>query len=319
MEELGSLWGYEMVESFDELQQKLHSKTVELEQMKESMKKLMNMLTMACQERDEAKDLLRKILTKGMIPSGNQTELLSSLVQFQPDSPLLMPTTKANSSITESNSLSETYNYHSQNSSPGDCFFDNVSSPELSNMNMGDSSSIPYVKPSLIQDRKVPIIPNNNNNNNNIVPSGLPKPDHASLVIDSLAKGKDLPPKGMLLKSVIEAGPLLHNLLVAGPLPRWRNPPQLQTFNIPPVSLKGCEADIVKMKSKANIGPMASSTPMMNSRPYSEMSCASSQMLSTSVLNFAYGPSGSFLGSDRLISAGTNANCFVSLGKRQRF
>uniref|UniRef100_A0A803LCP1 Uncharacterized protein n=1 Tax=Chenopodium quinoa TaxID=63459 RepID=A0A803LCP1_CHEQI len=46
-------------------------------------------------------------------------------------------------------------------------------------------------------------------------------------VLDNLAQGKTKPEKGKLLQSVIEAGPTLDSLLVAGPLPEWSNPPQL--------------------------------------------------------------------------------------------
>lgn len=44
-------------------------------------------------------------------------------------------------------------------------------------------------------------------------------------VLDMLASKRPLPQKGRLLAAVMEAGPLLQNLLVAGQLPRWRNPP----------------------------------------------------------------------------------------------
>lgn len=46
----------------------------------------------------------------------------------------------------------------------------------------------------------------------------------SSQVIEKLVCGKPLPQKGKLLKSVAEAGPLLHTLLVE-PLPQWKNPP----------------------------------------------------------------------------------------------
>lgn len=46
----------------------------------------------------------------------------------------------------------------------------------------------------------------------------------SSQVIEKLVCGKALPQKGKLLKSVTEAGPLLHTLLVE-PLPQWKNPP----------------------------------------------------------------------------------------------
>ncbi|KAD7479687.1 hypothetical protein E3N88_02823 [Mikania micrantha] len=45
---------------------------------------------------------------------------------------------------------------------------------------------------------------------------------------------KDLPEKGKFLEAVMKAGPLLQNLLLAGPLPRWRHPPPpLDTYQIP--------------------------------------------------------------------------------------
>ena len=47
---------------------------------------------------------------------------------------------------------------------------------------------------------------------------------------------KQLPQKGKLLQAVIEAGPLLQNLLLAGPLPHWQHPPLLiNSSDIPPV------------------------------------------------------------------------------------
>ncbi|KAI5666094.1 hypothetical protein M9H77_15947 [Catharanthus roseus] len=314
MEEIGSFWSYQ--ENVDELKQKLLCTTLELEQLKveaneelrknkEYVKQLMQLLRMVSQERDEAREQFQKLLNKVM-PSA---EFFNGLPQFQSESPLVKPT-KANSSITESNSLSETYNYHSHGSSPGDSFFDAVSSPELSNINMADSSSIAFVNQPLVQDCKG-LMPNN------LISSGIPKIDQASLVIENLAKGKSLPQRGKFLKAVLDSGPLLQNLLVAGPLPRWRNPPQLQTFHIPPVSIKGCDADVINQKNTANMNQFGSRS-LVTSRPYAEMSCASAQILSTSMLNFGNGPSGSCMSSDRLISAGANANAYIALGKRQR-
>lgn len=47
-----------------------------------------------------------------------------------------------------------------------------------------------------------------------------------------------LPEKGRLLEAVMKAGPLLHNLMLAGPLPQWRHPPPpLRSIEIPPVSI----------------------------------------------------------------------------------
>jgi hypothetical protein len=56
----------------------------------------------------------------------------------------------------------------------------------------------------------------------------------ADAVIDMLAAKRPLPPRGRFLQSVMEAGPLLQNLLVAGPLPRWRNPPPVHALDALP-------------------------------------------------------------------------------------
>uniref|UniRef100_A0ACD5TYW8 Uncharacterized protein n=1 Tax=Avena sativa TaxID=4498 RepID=A0ACD5TYW8_AVESA len=58
----------------------------------------------------------------------------------------------------------------------------------------------------------------------------------ADAVLDMLAGKRPLPPRGRFLQSVMEAGPLLQNLLVAGPLPRWRNPPPVHALDALPVA-----------------------------------------------------------------------------------
>ncbi|KAL3355013.1 hypothetical protein AABB24_019212 [Solanum stoloniferum] len=288
MEEMASLWSYQ--ETIDEMRQKLVYTSLELEKMKvqmseemmknkEYVKQLIQFLKMVCQERDEAKDQLHKLLNK-----------------FDSNPPIvMMKSTKANSSITDqSNSLSETYNYQSHYSSPVESFFDTVSSPELefSNINIADSNPVAY---------------------DNCVTQLSPKVDKASLVIESFVKGKTLPQQGKLLQSVLEAGPLLQTLLVSGQLPQWRNPPQLTPFSIPSVSFKGCLSDVSNQNLGANL-----SYPASTSQPYFDMSCGSSQMVSTSMLNFANSDSGSCLENQRLTSFGPNMNSVVCLGKRQR-
>ncbi|KAJ0083198.1 hypothetical protein Patl1_30854 [Pistacia atlantica] len=210
-----------------------------LRKHKEEVKHLLNLLKVAYQERDEAKDQLQKLLT-----------------------------TKANSSITESNSQSDTYNPQSHGSSPVDSFFDAVSSPDFSNIKMADSRNLNFVNQPFVRVTKI---------------------DPVAAVLDSLVKGKTLPPKGKLLQSVMEAGPLLQTLLVAGPLPRWRNPPPLQPFKIPPFSIKG------------------------------SMSRVSSQMCSTSMLNFSTCPAAAAQSNGMLLTAGASINTQIPTSKRQRF
>ena len=96
-----------------------------------SIKNLLNLVKIAYKERDEAREQLQKILLnnkkKLMVSNKNQPEIPTILPQNEPESPLFLPT-KANSSITESNSLSETYNHQSHSSSPVDSLLDVVSS-----------------------------------------------------------------------------------------------------------------------------------------------------------------------------------------------
>ncbi|KAJ6690506.1 hypothetical protein OIU85_006736 [Salix viminalis] len=89
------------------------------------------------------------------------------------------------------------------------------------------------------------------------VPSQItdPKPQEtlqSSLpeVILKLAADKVLPEKGKLLKAVKEAGPLLQTLLLAGPLPQWQHPPpQLDSIEIPPVTISSPTARLIHQDS----------------------------------------------------------------------
>nr|GLL31018.1 uncharacterized protein LOC109172663 isoform X3 [Ipomoea trifida] len=277
MDEMASFWSYQ--ETMDELKQKLLYSTFELERFKaesseemrkskEYVKQLVELLKVACKERDEARDQLQKLLGTANVGHVHQVD----------QSVVLLPATKANSGVTESNSLSETYN--TQGSSPVESFLDAVSSPELLNNSTVDSSAM----------------------------------DQAAMAIEGLAKGKCLPQKGKLLQAVLEAGPLLQTLLVAGPLPRWRNPPQLKAFHIPPVSIRGCNnaAEIFAHHTPAAAAAAASSRTL--SQLCFEIPGPSPQMLSMPMLNF-----GSCLGSQRLMSAGSNmATSYTHLEKRQR-
>ncbi|XP_010253313.1 PREDICTED: uncharacterized protein LOC104594632 [Nelumbo nucifera] len=260
MEGIASVWNYQ--ESIDDLKHKLLYTTIELESTRmnaqevlrkneESVQQLLQLLKVACQERDEAKDQLRRLLNKVMMPS-SPTGICPVLPMLQPESPHVQPN-KANSSITESDSLSESYNHHSYGSSPAESFFDAVSSSDLSNMNMADSSNMglqnhPFAQESNVSNPMGIVTSGNGVNSLATMSSGSPKIDQASIVIENLVKGKQLPQKGKLLQAVMEAGPLLQTLLVAGPLPRWRNPPPLHPLQIPPVSIKGCDPETINQK-----------------------------------------------------------------------
>ncbi|KAM7527833.1 hypothetical protein LguiB_031243 [Lonicera macranthoides] len=310
MEEIGSFWSYP--ESIDELKQKLFYTTLELQSVKveakeemrknkENVKQLFELVKIACQERDEARDQLQTLLNK-LISSTPSTEFFPN----PPHETHLLKPVKANSSKAESNSLSEPYNYHSHSSSPVDSFFEpgpiSGSTPELTNI-IGDSVQVGFVGPAC----------NNGTISNNMVYSGVPKIDQDSLIIENLVKGKALPQQGKLLPAVLEAGPLLQTLLVAGPLPQWRNPPPLQAFHIPPVSIKGINNEIVDQKPTVcgtNEQISQSVTHVSKSRPFIEMTCG---------LNFANGTSGSYMSNGRLVPAGSSMNSYIPNGKRPRF
>ncbi|KAK6142107.1 hypothetical protein DH2020_006975 [Rehmannia glutinosa] len=116
-------------------------------------------------------------------------------------------------------------------------------------------------------------------------------------IIDDLVKGRALPEKGGFLEAVVRAGPLLRTILVAGPLPRWRNPPRFQAFQIPPVSIRG------------NVG-----SGSMSPEAFGRVSCGSGQAQSVPLLSFGDMSSGSCLGN------GMNGTCVAApLAKRQRF
>lgn len=342
-----------LFQNVDELKQKLLCTSIELEQLKmeaneelrknkEYAKQLLQLLKMACQERDEARDQFQKLMNKVMYSSDffngipcqiQPPESSPSPPQPPPPPPLLNnPTTKGNSSITESNSHSENYNYHTHGgvgggsgSSPVDSsFFDpaavSSSPPELmadSNINLAAAAS--FVPPH----------------------SGIPKLDQGSILIENLSQGKSLPQRGKFLKAVLDSGPLLQNLLVAGPLPRWRNPPQLQTFHIPPVSVSiknssppppdaaaaanASDINNINPRNFTNLNQFGSRFQNQTlvqtlSRPYTEMSCASSQMMSNSMLNFANVPtlSPSTSSGACMMMNSSDMNGYAALGKRQR-
>ncbi|GMI86962.1 hypothetical protein like AT5G22930 [Hibiscus trionum] len=68
------------------------------------------------------------------------------------------------------------------------------------------------------------------------------------------AANRPLPEKGRLLQAVKDAGPLLQNLLLAGPLPQWQHPPpQLASIEIPPVAISSPKQQLVKQESFNNV------------------------------------------------------------------
>ncbi|KAE8711988.1 lysine-specific histone demethylase 1-like protein 3-like [Hibiscus syriacus] len=79
----------------------------------------------------------------------------------------------------------------------------------------------------------------------------LPQSSAAAL---KLAANRPLPEQGRLLQAVKDAGPLLQNILLAGPLPQWQHPPpQLAVIEIPPVAISSPKQQLLKQESFNNV------------------------------------------------------------------
>ncbi|KAI6683298.1 hypothetical protein NL676_029211 [Syzygium grande] len=261
----------------------------EMKKYRENVKYLLNLLKTAYQERDEARDQFQKLINKLTSQSIND---ISSL---------------ANSGITESSSLSDTYNnHHSHGSSTVNLFLDAVSSPDLSSINVVDSGNTGFINQPYVQEYSGAMTSGS-------ISLVNAKFDPASVIIDDLVNGKALPQKGRLLQAVMEAGPLLQTLLMTGPLPQWRNPPPLQPFKIPPVAVISC--DLASACLKPGASPSNYLVKTINQSPHPDVS---SYTCLASVLNFA-GEARLYQGHGCLMPS---VGCVVDqipAGKRQRF
>jgi len=228
-------------QSSDQLRLKLIDTIAELENTRNVKDELLNMLEIAYKERDQAREQLQILVKK--LASSNSNMFFE--VQHNNNNNVVMfQSTKAKSSITESNSPSHV-------SSPVDSFIEAVSSPEFSNVGV-DSHNKYFFNQTLVLDEF----------------------DVASRLIDSLANGKVLPQKGKLLDAVINAGPLLQNLVLSGPLPTWKNPPPLSSIKIPPFAI---EEDIDELNLFQNSTLSSShsygSLPIQNAADVTPSSC----------------------------------------------
>ncbi|KAL2328712.1 hypothetical protein Fmac_022139 [Flemingia macrophylla] len=292
MEDLDSVLIYH--EGERELRQKLIDATHELETMKNVRTELFNMLNVAYQERDEARCQLQKLMNQ-LTPSSP-----TNLQNVFDNQSFIIPSAKANSSITESDN----------SGSQVDSFFDTVSSPEFTNINAVD----PIDKMIYLNQHWVDQDFNLSAPHALMVPSEKPVPDTATAVIDCIAKKRGLPQKGKLLQAVADAGPLLKNLLLAGPLPTWRNPPPLQNLKlpVPPLAIKKCDATSMTNTSvdtgnsllKPKISPLHSSN--------APSTC------SASMFNFAGQTIGSWNNAWQLNSTSGVSSIQVPSWKRQR-
>lgn len=267
-------------QSVEELNHKLLCATLELEALRngvkeerrkseENINQLVQILKITAQERDEAREQLQVLLNK--IAQPRSAELVPRISCLKPDSPQIWQA-RGNSSVTESESLSDTPNQHSYGCSPVESFFETVTSPELTSLNGADSCKIgPPQRPLFLE---------NNHSSSMAIPHGTAKYDRGDALIDSIAVKKPLPEKGKLLETVLKIGPVLETLMVAGSLPQWRNPPPLQTFQIPPVSVKARNAQLLNRAAILNYDNLIQGSP-------DEKSDGLSQAHAATVLNFS--------------------------------
>ncbi|KAJ4814747.1 enabled-like protein (DUF1635) [Rhynchospora pubera] len=181
----------------EELKQKLLQTTLELETLRTTAKEEMR------KKEENVNKLIQlvKLTTKERDEAKEQVNALLSFLQ----SKKTQQPAAVNSGLTESDSLSDaqtSISHRPHVSSPVESFYH------------ADSSNITTAAP---------------------IPTATvtaTKFDYGSVIIDELAKKRPLPENGKLLHAVMNAGPLLQTLMVAGPLPMWRNPPPVQTCQV---------------------------------------------------------------------------------------
>jgi hypothetical protein len=194
-----------LLQSVAELKQSLVATTLELEAAKEELKrkeqsiaKLADLVRQVVKERDDARDQLQ------------QLRLLAAAAP----APAPQQQPLVTSSVTDSDC--------SLVSSPVDPFFDPVTSADR-RCKVSPAATPPQSAAATKQQCQPGA---------NVVGSA------ADAVLDMLASKRPLPQKGRLLSAVMEAGPLLQNLLVAGQLPRWRNPPTVHAPDTLPLGTR---------------------------------------------------------------------------------
>lgn len=311
MEDIATLWPFQ--DSIDELKQRLQYMTYDLEitrkraneemrKNREQTNRLLQLLQAAFKERDEAKAQLNKI--QQILPFINNTNnnsikpCFDELIPFSPDTTLF-----TNSGLTESQSQSQSQSL-SHVSSP---VMDSLSYPPPPAPSSSDSTAINGLKPKLETTQMMIIQPNK-------------VTDQGSSIIEKLAKGRPLPQKGKLLEAVVEAGPLLQTLMVAGSLPRWHNPPVVVPYNqIPPVDFKGWAS--VGGGFSHNMGPEVApdhSSSLLKGVGTSLHNPNYGQILPPKpMLEFgSASSSGSCLMGGRLMTSAANFDCQIA--KRQR-
>ncbi|CAM8975438.1 unnamed protein product [Rhodiola kirilowii] len=280
MDELGAIWL--IPQSEDDLKQKILLTTFELENVKIEMKKmkheseinqkqLLAQIQLAYEERDEAKLQLQQLLESFLLPSStpqDQTDQLQTLEENNNHCchQIPIPTTKPHSGITD------------LSNDDIDSFFDTVSSTEKSFKNVEDLDDDEF-NSSMIS----PIM----------LGAGQPMVDlmnRATIVIEQLVNGKVLPHQGRLLQEVMKAGPTLKEMMLAGPLPQWKNPPPVQPFRFLPNNGMLINNNVCADKQRVLLQPRLSTfmmcpSPRMDGEMIDATTCLSDERMMMGVGN----------------------------------
>ncbi|XVF83027.1 hypothetical protein PTKIN_Ptkin16aG0099600 [Pterospermum kingtungense] len=213
-------WGYcYQEEGMEELKHTLLLTTLELETTLISAKEeitrrdfelvhLKDVLSRTMKERDEAQGRCQKLMLEKFILQ-QQLQQKEQQQQQQQVEQQQQQETASLSGVSSSEDESK----------PGDYSNKHNSSSDSNRSSIISSPSLDSINPPVVN---LPFQPT----------SALPE---EAL---KLAANRPLPEKGKLLQAVKDAGPLLQNLLLAGPLPQWQHPPpQLTSIDIPPVAI----------------------------------------------------------------------------------
>nr|XP_029124160.1 uncharacterized protein LOC105056993 [Elaeis guineensis] len=231
----------------------------ERKEREENINQLIQILNVTTQERDEAREQLQVLLNSISEPNF-LVELLHAISHLHPHSPQIWEP-RENSIVIESEGLSETRNHHSFGSSPFESFF-------VTSTNGADSCTMGLPQQPFV-------LCENNHSSSMTISPGTAKYDRADAIIDMLSAKKPLPEKGKLLEAMLKIGPTLETLMLAGPLPHWRNPPPLQSFQVPPVTIKACYAQLLNRAAILNSNHWIQSSLCEKSDGLSQMHAAS--------------------------------------------
>lgn len=225
----------------------------EVSKNEEITKQLLHLLKVACQERDEAKDQLQKLLNMFLpIPAENETSPILSEVNNE----IPIPRKASDfSTVKKSNVVSKTCSSYS------------------TKYNFADSSNLEgFPNTAVVQgcDESIQLATDSSSYSKIM--------DHADVLIDNIARVRPLPKKGRLFQAVMDNEPLLQTLLVA-PLPKWKNPPPVPPLKNSSNLIYGCDFGSLEQIEAVNpIRALQGSS-----------SLGFSHIPSSSVMNFAHG------------------------------